>query len=185
MSTDPTTHSLLIEIARGAIEAAVRRTGAPPAGDALILREQRGVFVTIRCAGRLRGCIGRINGDEPLATLLPAVAIESATGDPRFPPVSVPELSGLHIEISLLSVPVVITGPAQIEIGRHGLIVSARGRRGLLLPQVATEFGWTADEFLSQACAKASLPHDEWKRDGVRLQTFETEIVGRDQRDEG
>ena len=178
MNNDPGTHGLLIEIARSAIDAAVRGARAPAPGDAPILREQRGAFVTIRSSGRLRGCIGRINADDALAILLPAIAVESATGDPRFPPVSVAELPDLHIEISLLSVPVAITGPAQIEIGRHGIIVSARGRRGLLLPQVATEYGWTADEFLSQACAKASLPHDEWKRDGVRLQTFETEVIG-------
>ena len=181
MSTDASTRALLIDIARGAIEAAVRGNDSPVARDAPILREQRGVFVTIRRAGRLRGCMGRVDPEEPLALLLPAIAVESATGDPRFPAVSASELSALEIEISLLTVPVVITGPAEIEIGRHGLIMSADGRRGLLLPQVATEFGWTADEFLSQTCIKASLPADAWKRAGARLQTFETEIIRPDQ----
>jgi uncharacterized protein (TIGR00296 family) len=84
----------------------------------------------------------------------------------------------LHIEISLLTVPIVITGPAEIEIGRHGLMVAAEGRRGLLLPQVATEYGWTALEFLAQTCAKANLDADAWRACGALVYTFETEIFG-------
>lgn len=122
--------------------------------------------------------MGRVEPDVPLSELLPAIAVLSATGDPRFRPVSADELSGLHIEISLLSVPVLITGPAEIEIGRHGLMVAGEGRRGLLLPQVATEYGWTAPEFLSQTCAKASLRPDAWRTGGMQIHTFETEIFG-------
>lgn len=177
MTTDTTTRELLLGIALAAIEAAVRGTGTVPAGEAPILREPRGVFVTLRHAGRLRGCIGRVDPDEPLATLLPAMAVLSATGDPRFPAVSAGELPTLEIEISLLTSPVPITGPSQIEIGRHGLIVTAPGQRGLLLPQVATEYGWSAAEFLSQTCLKANLRADAWQRAGVQLHTFETEII--------
>lgn len=177
MSTDDATRSLLIELARGAIDAAVRRTPAPAASDAPILREQRGVFVTLTHTGRLRGCIGRVEPDAPLASLLPTVAVLSATNDPRFPMVTAAELPGLEIEISLLSVPVLISGPAQIEIGRHGLIITARGRRGLLLPQVAAEYGWSAPEFLAQTCLKASLPADAWQHHGASMHVFETEII--------
>lgn len=177
--TDAVTRRLLLGIARAAIEAKVRGTVfVAPDGDAPLLREARGVFVTLTRGGRLRGCMGRIDPDGPLASLLPEIAVLSATEDPRFPPVSPAELSGLEIELSLLTPPILITGPTQIEIGRHGLIVTARGRRGLLLPQVATEYGWSASEFLAQTCVKASLPAHAWQGAGVRLQTFETEIIG-------
>lgn len=177
MSTDATTRTLLIELARDAIDAAVRGTPLPVAVDAPILRERRGVFVTLRHSGRLRGCIGRVEPDAPLVSLLPTVAVQSATCDPRFPAVSAAELAALEIEISLLGPPVFITGPAQIEIGRHGLIITAHGRRGLLLPQVAAEYGWSAPEFLAQTCLKASLSPDAWRHHGARLQVFETEII--------
>ena len=178
MSSDADTRDLLIEVARRAIDAAVRRAAAPAVSDAPILRERRGVFVTLKHSGRLRGCIGRIEPDAPLASLLPAVAVLSATSDPRFPVVSLDELTGLEIEISLLTTPLLITDVAEIEIGRHGVMVSARGRRGLLLPQVATEYGWTAPEFLSQTCVKASLRTDAWRESGARIHTFETETFG-------
>ncbi len=179
MSTDATTRTLLLDIARAAIDAKVRGTPfTTPVGGASVLGEERGVFVTLMRNGRLRGCVGRIEPDGPLSSLLPEIAVLSATDDPRFPPVSTRELSGLEIELSLLTAPILITGPAQIVIGRHGLIVTARGRRGLLLPQVATEYGWTAPEFLAQTCLKAGLPAKAWQDAGVRLQTFETEIIG-------
>lgn len=177
MSTDIDTRALLLGIARAAIDAAVRGGTPPPVPEAPILADYRGVFVTLRHGGRLRGCIGRIEPDAPLASLLPEIAVLSATDDPRFPPVSEAELAGLEVEVSLLSVPELITGPAQVEVGRHGLIVTARGRRGLLLPQVATECGWNALEFLAQTCLKARLPENAWEHAGTRLQVFETEII--------
>lgn len=177
MRTDAASRALLVAIARAAIDAAVRGVDAPPPADAWILGEHRGVFVTLRHGGRLRGCIGRVEPDAPLGALLPEIAVLSARADPRFEPVSAHELPGLEIEVSLLTEPVLITGPAQVEIGRHGLIVSARGRRGLLLPQVATEYGWSVTEFLAQTCLKARLPADAWQRGGTRLQVFETEII--------
>lgn len=177
MSTDAATRATLLGIARAAIVAAVRRIPTPQTDDSPILREKRGLFVTLKRAGRLRGCIGRAESDEPLSTLLPLMAVASATEDPRFPAVSEDELDTLHIEISLLTVPVPLGGPAEIEIGRHGILVSLRGRRGLLLPQVATEYGWSADEFLAQTCLKASLPVDAWKQPGARVHTFESEII--------
>ena len=171
------TCSLLLVFARNAIVAAVRGTDAPVAPDAAILKEHRGVFVTLTRAGRLRGCIGRIRGDVPLSSLLPLIAAMSATDDPRFPAVLSHELDALHVEISLLTVPALLKGPATIEIGRHGLLVFARGRRGVLLPQVAAEHGWSVDEFLAQTCRKASLPPDAWRQAGARVHTFETEII--------
>jgi AmmeMemoRadiSam system protein A len=177
MTTDAATRSELLGLARDAIAAAIRGTAAPVTRDAAILNEQRGVFVTLTRGGRLRGCIGRIQPDVPLATLLPLMAVAAATEDPRFPPLSERELDGLHIEISLLTPPAPLVDPATVEIGRHGLRVYARGRRGVLLPQVATEQGWSVDEFLSQACVKAALPRDAWRNAGTEVHTFESEII--------
>jgi AmmeMemoRadiSam system protein A len=181
LSIDAATRGVLLAIARSAIDAAVRGGVAPAlpvnTSATAILAEERGVFVTLTRSGRLRGCIGRVEPDIPLAALLPLMAVMSATRDPRFPAVATEELGTLCIEISLLSAPTPLSNPAAIEIGRHGLTVFARGRRGLLLPQVATEYGWGADEFLAQTCAKAALPPDAWKHDGAVVHTFETEII--------
>ena len=177
MSTDAATRRMLLAIARNAIAAAVGGTKAPNAPAAAILLEQRGVFVTLTRAGRLRGCIGRIQADIPLASLLPLMAAAAATEDPRFPAVTPGELDGLHIEISLLTPLTPLVDPTTIQIGRHGLMVSARGRRGVLLPQVATEYGWSAEEFLAQTCRKAMLPMDAWQHEGVQVHTFESEII--------
>jgi AmmeMemoRadiSam system protein A len=177
MSMDAASRALLLGIARSAIEVAVRETPATPFDDTPILREERGVFVTLRRGGRLRGCIGRVDPDGPLSSLLPLMAVAAATQDPRFPALTADELDELHIEISLLTVPMPVSGPAEVEIGRHGLLVFARGRRGVLLPQVATEYQWTADEFLAQTCMKASLPGDAWQEPGARVHSFETEII--------
>lgn len=178
MSTDPATRKLLLAIARDAITAAVCGTAAPAIPDGIaILDEHRGVFVTLSHGNRLRGCIGRVEPGIPLAELLPLMAVASATRDPRFHPVTESELELLHIEISLLSVPTLLTDASAIEIGRHGLMVASNGRRGLLLPQVATEYGWSAEEFLAQTCHKAMLAPDAWKRAGATVHTFETEII--------
>ena len=177
MSTDLATRTILLGIARGAITAAVRGEQAAPFEDAPILREVRGAFVTLMHTQRLRGCIGRVVPDSPLSRMLPEVAVLSATEDPRFSPVSPGELAALHIEISLLTVPVLLSDRSLIEIGRHGLMVALGGRRGLLLPQVATEYGWSAEEFLAQTCVKAMLPADAWQRDDVSVHTFESEII--------
>jgi AmmeMemoRadiSam system protein A len=102
-------------------------------------------------------------------------AVASATADPRFPPLAPAELARVHIEISILSPPVPAAGPQEIAPGTHGLIVSQGPHRGLLLPQVATEHGWTAETFLSQACVKAGLRPDAW-RAGAHIEIFTAEV---------
>jgi AmmeMemoRadiSam system protein A len=177
VSIDVATAHVLLALARNSIAAALGGPSGPPAGDDPILHQRRGVFVTLTRAGRLRGCIGRVEPDAPLSTTLPDVAVLAATGDSRFPPVKPAELDALQIEISLLTVPVRLADPAAIEIGRHGVIIEGRGQRGLLLPQVATEYGWNGSEFLDQVCVKASLAPAAWRSQDVELFTFETEIV--------
>jgi hypothetical protein len=104
------------------------------------------------------------------------MAVAAAAEDPRFDPVAPGELPGLVFEISALTVPEPLPDPAAIEIGRHGLIASRGGRKGLLLPQVAPEWGWGREEFLSHTCLKAGLPADAWRHPGTLLEWFEAEV---------
>jgi uncharacterized protein (TIGR00296 family) len=148
-----------------------------------VLDEPRGVFVTLRRhpSNELRGCIGFPIPVFPLRSAIPRAAWAAAVDDPRFPPVRRSELERLTLELSILTVPEPIEGEprgdlaAQVEVGRHGLIVEREGASGLLLPQVATEFGFDATEFLEATCEKAGLPSDAWKRPGTHLRRFEAE----------
>src|SRR5262249_21657913 len=125
----------------------------------------------------LRGCIGHIEADRPLAHVVAQCAVSACSTDPRFPPVSVRELNEIDIELSLLGPLEAITSPDQIEIGRHGLVVERDRHRGLLLPQVATEWKWDAPTFLAQTCRKAGLAPDAWKQ-GAAIWRFEAEVFG-------
>jgi AmmeMemoRadiSam system protein A len=182
MAIDLVSRRTLLSIARHAIATAVdreRHPGLPAVDHSLpVLAQRRGAFVTLHQRARLRGCIGRIEPDAPLRVLIPDVARAAALSDPRFPSVRADDLPTLAIEISLLSVLEVISDPETIEVGRHGLVIAARGRRGLLLPQVALAFGWSREEFLAEVCQKAGLAPDAWRAEGVRLQSFTAEVFG-------
>jgi uncharacterized protein len=138
-----------------------------------------GAFVTLKRGGRLRGCIGTLECRGPLADEIARVAVSAALEDPRFEPLRASELDDLRIEVSVLGPlePIDPLGPAAFEIGRHGLVVEQERRRGLLLPQVATEWGWDRDAFLSQTCVKAGLRPDAW-RHGARVYRFAAEVFG-------
>ncbi len=119
--------------------------------------------------------MGQVEPCETLESVVAHCAIAAATEDPRFAPISPEEVSELEIELSILSPP----QPAQfaeIEIGRHGLIATRRGRRGLLLPQVATEHHWPVERFLEEVCLKAGLDSGDWKRDGTLIESFTAEV---------
>jgi len=133
---------------------------------------KRGAFVTLKRRGRLRGCIGFIEPLFPLCQTVIRASIYAAYEDPRFPPVSAEELKDLSFEISVLSPLERIRDPRQIKIGKHGLIISKKGKKGLLLPQVATENHWSREEFLQQTCLKAGLNKDDWKN-GAEITVFE------------
>ena len=138
-----------------------------------------GVFVTIRRRGALRGCLGVLRMRGTLAEEVARCAGDSATEDPRFPPLSRDELADTSLEVSILG-PMEEIDPAveeSIDIGRHGLVVEQDDRRGLLLPQVAIEWGWRREEFLRQTCRKAGLPADAWQR-GARVFRFDAEVFG-------
>ena len=163
----------LLDIARYAIRAELDGNPSPPL-DSLsdALSRRAGVFVTLRTGNNLRGCIGYIEPLFPLAGAVQKVAVKAATEDPRFMPLSVMELDAITIEISVLTPLEKITNIDSIEIGKHGLVIDAGYRRGLLLPQVAVEYGWDRIQFLNHTAVKAGLPPEAWKRKEYQLFTF-------------
>ena len=170
-----TERELLLKIAR---EAIADHVGAAPAhvpDEVEILARPGAAFVTLHKRGALRGCIGHIESVQPLGQVVPRCAVSAATSDPRFPPLAPDELDAIEIEISLLGPLEPITGPQDILVGRHGLVVERGWQRGLLLPQVATEWQWNAQQFLAHTCEKAGLPPDAWQKD-AKIWRFEAEV---------
>jgi len=174
---------LLLRLAREAIAEHVGQSrqsaiqSAIPNPQSPILARPGGAFVTLHKHGDLRGCIGHIEPTEPLGQVVPRCAVAACSSDPRFSPIAPAELEEIDIEISLLGPLEPIAGPQDIEIGRHGLVVERGRQRGLLLPQVATEWRWDAEAFLAHTCHKAGLPRDAW-RHGVAIWRFEAEVFG-------
>jgi AmmeMemoRadiSam system protein A len=140
------------------------------------LSELRGTFASLYLRGELRGCVGYVVPTSPLYRTVAETARAAAFEDNRFAPVTRDEASHLEIELSILS-PLESIHADAIEIGRHGLLISQHGRRGLLLPQVAAEHQWDRNTFLEQTCRKAHLPPDAWQK-GATLQAFTAEIFG-------
>jgi uncharacterized protein len=166
---------LLLQLARNSIQMTLQKGRRLAAIQSLspLLREKRGTFVTLWLE-ELRGCIGFPYPVKPLAEAVQEAAISAALQDTRFPPVRLEEMAHIEIEISVLTVPKAIE-PEQIKVGVHGLIVSRGNRSGLLLPQVAIEYQWDAETFLSQTCVKAGLPESAWK-EKANLFAFEAQI---------
>lgn len=163
----------LLEFARNSIVAATKGEMLPsPIATSPSFRERRGVFVTLKKGGELRGCIGFIESEDPLIEATQQAALKAAHEDPRFDPVTEDELEDITIEISILSPIEQVTDVSSIEIGKHGLILEYGPYRGLLLPQVATEYGWSREEFLEHTARKAGLPPTAWNKKGVRLYRF-------------
>jgi AmmeMemoRadiSam system protein B/AmmeMemoRadiSam system protein A len=166
----------LLNIARQSIEAKVLGRPMPRFDtDSSLLRELRGAFVTITKQGQLRGCIGHIKGTEPLYSTVSKMAVAAATEDPRFPALGPGEIDEISVEISVLTPFTKISTPDEIKVGRDGLYIEKGPYRGLLLPQVATEYGWGRDQFLEQTCRKAGLPADGW-REGADIFIFSAQV---------
>ena len=166
----------LLDLARRTIEAKVQGRPLPdPKTDSARLKEKMGAFVTITKQGRLRGCIGHIRGVEPLNTTVSKMAVAAATEDPRFPPLSPGELKDISLEISVLTPFRKIEDPDEIEVGRDGIYIEKGLNHGLLLPQVATEYGWTRSEFLDHTCRKAGLNEGDW-REGADIYIFSAQV---------
>jgi AmmeMemoRadiSam system protein A len=147
-----------------------RRTG-------LAVTDRAGAFVSLHVGRDLRGCIGYLERDLPLIEVVERCAVSAAVSDPRFPSLSAPEWPRITIEISVLGPIEPVAAIREIEVGRHGLVAEHGQRRGLLLPQVATECGWSRDEFIEHTCRKAGLPKDAWQH-GATLYKFEADVFG-------
>ncbi len=170
---------ILLKLARDTIEMWVKEQARPPLPSAKgIMGEKCGAFVTIHKKGQLRGCIGNMVGHAPLVETIQEMAIASSTGDPRFHPVNREELKEIDIEISVLSPLREIKDVGEIEVGRHGILMSRGMYHGVLLPQVATEYGWDRTTFLQHTCMKAGLPENAWQDPTTRIEIFSAQIFG-------
>lgn len=174
----------LVKLARKTIRTYLEegKKPDPPEDVSEALKKDRGVFVTLNKNGKLRGCIGRPLPTQPLIDGLMDSAVNSATGDPRFPNLDSEELKDTTIEVSVLTLPEKIdvedpkSYPENVEIGRDGLIAKSGGREGLLLPQVPVDQGWDSEEFISQTCVKAGLSPNSWLREDVEIERFSGQI---------
>lgn len=154
----------LLKIARQTIVDYVTNGKVPavaPTSPGLNLHS--GCFVTIKQEGELRGCIGNFISEQPLYQLVQEMAVSAATRDPRFYPMKADDLSDFKIDISVLSPLQKAASVEEIKVGTHGIYIVKGSYRGVLLPQVATEYGWDRDQFLEHTCIKAGLPQDAWR----------------------
>ncbi len=175
---DTTTQKELLKMARESIEYYLKNKSLPvyePKNE--LMREKRGVFVTLTISGMLRGCIGHHESDIPLYRLVPQMAAAAAFGDPRFPPLSGEELKKIKIKISVYLTNVYkIDSLDEFEMGVHGIIMSKNGRAATYLPEVPIEAGWkTAAEEMESLCRKAGLPKDAWK-EGAEFRVYRTQV---------
>jgi AmmeMemoRadiSam system protein A len=168
--------AILLRMAHDSISFALEKREIsfdPPTAH---LAEPRGVFTSLYLRGELRGCVGYVLPTSSIYRAVAETARAAAFEDNRFSPVTSEEAPHLEIELSILSPPLPIRAE-EIEVGRHGLLISQHGRRGLLLPQVSIEHKWDRITFLEQTCRKAGLPLDAWQK-GASIAAFTAEIFG-------
>ncbi|MDP2928213.1 MAG: AmmeMemoRadiSam system protein B [Candidatus Omnitrophota bacterium] len=168
----------LLRIARQAITTYLQTGKKFPVSESdLVLNQKSGAFVTLNQHQELRGCIGNLVGSQPLYLTVRDMAIEAAVDDPRFPALSLSELKEVEIEISVLSPLEKVLSAEKIELGKHGVLVRRGNQSGVFLPQVATETGWSKEEFLNNLCAhKAGIAADAWKDKDTQLYIFSAEV---------
>ncbi len=167
----------LLKIARETIENYIRFRKVPKFSiEEPELLQKAGAFVTIKRHGRLRGCIGHVEGIKPLYETIVEMAIAASTQDPRFSPVTEDELADLEIEISVMTPLQRIDNPEEIQVGVHGILMRRGFRSGLLLPQVATEQGWDRKTFLEHTCLKAGLSKNDWNDPNTEIYVFRAQV---------
>ena len=149
-----------------------------PPPESAVLHEKLGVFASLKLYGSLRGCIGRLVSNDPLYITIADIAEAAAFHDSRFPPLTIGEFAEIGVEISILGPITLCPDPERIVLGKHGLIVRRGQRQGLLLPQVAVEWEWDRETFLSQACRKAGLAPEVWQDSETEIYWFEACVVG-------
>jgi len=178
---------MLLKVARDTVEAVIRRQKiTKPESDDPELNAPCGCFVTLKNHDRLRGCIGQFTSDRPLIELVAEMAKASATGDPRFfaDPITAGELDKLDVEISVLSPLKRTDDPLSLRLGVDGIYIKKGRASGCFLPQVATETGWSKEEFLSYCCShKAGLAPDAWKDPETKVNLFTADVFGADFKD--
>ncbi len=178
---------ILLKVARDTVEAVIRRGPTEtPQSDDPELNAPCGCFVTLKNHGRLRGCIGNFTSEGPLIELVAEMAKASATGDPRFfaDPITATELDRLDVEISVLSPLQRTDEPLSLRLGVDGIYIKKGRASGCFLPQVATETGWSKEEFLSYCCAhKAGLAADAWRDPETEVYLFTADVFGADFKD--
>ncbi len=174
LNTDQQT--FLLSLARESIQHQLKtgKTLKKKVKDAELMKK-RGAFVTLKINRQLRGCIGYPLPYKPLWETIRDAAIAAATQDFRFPSMTLEELSETVIEISVLTLPQPVKDVKEIEVGKHGIIISKGPNKGLLLPQVPIEWGWDLETYLAHGCMKAGLDEDEWKK-GVEIETFSAQV---------
>jgi AmmeMemoRadiSam system protein A len=148
------------------------------------LKRETGAFVTLHKNRDLRGCIGYVSGYAPLQEAVADLAVSAAFRDPRFSPLKKSELSEIDIEISVLTPLENVNDISEIKIGRDGLKIKQPPYEGLLLPQVAAEYGWDVETFLEHTCSKAGLPSDAWKDESTEIKKFSALIFGENEFEE-
>ncbi len=168
----------LLGIARSSIREFLAGGKAPEFEVTGKLADPGAAFVTLKRDGQLRGCIGHTVAREPLYKSISGCAIQAAVADPRFSPVESEELPKLHIEISVLTPLQEVKSLDEIEVGRDGLMIFYSRSRGLLLPQVASEYGWDRITFLEQTCRKAGLPKNAYREPDAVLYRFQAIVFG-------
>jgi len=175
---DPHATRFLLALVRETIQCRLNGEPLPsPEPDDQLLLEPRGAFVTLKIDGRLRGCIGHVIGVAPLWQAVRDNAIAAAFEDPRFEPMREDELLHTHIEISALT-PLRRVEFDDVIVGRDGVLLEKGMARGLLLPQVAVEFGWDRETFLDHTCRKAGIEPGCWRHPDTIISTFSAQVFG-------
>ena len=173
---NPEERKILLRLAHESIESAFDKREIPLDPPSPHLAELRGAFTTIYLRGQLRGCVGYVFAVSSVYRTVAETARAAAFEDTRFWPVGCEEAPELEVSLSILS-PLEPIQPEQVEVGKHGLLISQHGHRGLLLPQVPVEHQWNRVTFLEQTCRKAGLPPDAWEK-GASIEAFTAEVFG-------
>ena len=175
----PESQRQLLQVSRRTLEDFVRGSGrcAETISDPHLNATHYGAFVSLRAINELRGCIGSCTPDRSLYETVMEMTEAAASRDPRMAPVRVEELAAIRIDISVLSPLEHVENPLALEVGKHGLYITSRGRRGVLLPQVAAEYRWDMQTFLEQICRKAGLKKNAWKDPETMISSFTALVI--------
>jgi uncharacterized protein len=175
----PSSQKRLLELSRQTLESFVRGAvnNAEKIDDPRLLNSDYGAFVSLHRRAELRGCIGTCFPSGPLYETVIEMTEAAASRDRRVAAIAPGELPEIRIDISVLSPLESVAEPLALEIGKHGLYITSGAHRGVLLPQVATQYGWDMETFLAQTCVKAGLPKDAWKRPKTKISSFVAVII--------